>query len=279
MAYIDGRIARAVQWDVAQLKRNLTARQAIEAEIYDAKAAAADIADRDLIVDASTYPIPNREHADFLPYAIDLLQPMAGKEMLEIGSGTGYTSVYFARRGAAVLGIDVSEECVMLARRRARVNGVEGLARFESIPVEEMEGAAGSFDAIFGNQILHHLDLETAAGVLRRMLKPGGKGVFCEPVLLPTLLQRARHTPLALRVLPHFVHTPTERSLNYGDLKLLRRHFDAVRVREFQLFTRVVRWASVSDLVFSRVMRMDDALLRRVPWLRSFCLFLVIELS
>ena len=36
-------------------------------------------------------------------------------------------------------------------------------------------------DAVWGNAILHHLDLAKAGRELRRVLAPGGVAVFCEP--------------------------------------------------------------------------------------------------
>ena len=50
---------------------------------------------------------------------------MAGMQAIELGCGTGYVSAWMARRGASVVGIDVSERQLATARRLAERNAVE----------------------------------------------------------------------------------------------------------------------------------------------------------
>ena len=46
---------------------------------------------------------------------------------------------------------------------------------------EELPFPDDSFDAVWGNAILHHLDLARAGRELFRVMKPGAVAVFCEP--------------------------------------------------------------------------------------------------
>src|SRR5581483_7996725 len=97
-----------------------------------------------------------------------------------------------------------------------------------------------SFDRIWGNAILHHLHLETAARELYRVLRPSGIAVFCEPWGDNPLLNWAR------RRLPYAGkdRTPDEQPLRGRDLQPLRQRFSRVEVRGFQLLSmlrRVVR--------------------------------------
>lgn len=69
---------------------------------------------------------------------------MTGMDAVELGCGTGYVSAWMARRGARVVGIDVSEKQLATARRLAQEHGVDleliqGNA--ESVPYPD-----GSFD-------------------------------------------------------------------------------------------------------------------------------------
>lgn len=56
---------------------------------------------------------------------IELLpDDMSGMRAIELGCGTGYVSAWMARRGAEVVGIDVSDEQLATARRLADEHGV-----------------------------------------------------------------------------------------------------------------------------------------------------------
>lgn len=50
---------------------------------------------------------------------------MSGMDAIELGCGTAYVSAWMARRGARVVGIDVSEEQLATARRLAGTHGIE----------------------------------------------------------------------------------------------------------------------------------------------------------
>jgi SAM-dependent methyltransferase len=180
-------------------------------------------------------------------------------------------AVVLARAGATVTAFDLSPGYVTEARERASANGVlvEGVvADGEDLPFPD-----GAFDAVWGNAILHHLDLARAGRELYRVLKPGGVAVFCEPWGGNPLLALAR------RRLPYpgKDRTPDEQPLTRRDLIPLRAIFPAIEIEGFQLFGMVRRvWRN------KRVCRMldqlDSRLLRWVPALKNCCRYAAITL-
>ena len=94
----------------------------------------------------------------------------AGSRVLDVASGPGYVAVHAAARGATVIGIDVAEAMIALARLRNpdlvfRRGDAEALA---------FEDAA--FDAVVANFLLLHLGRpERALAELARVLAPGGR--------------------------------------------------------------------------------------------------------
>ncbi|HET8568505.1 MAG TPA: class I SAM-dependent methyltransferase [Candidatus Limnocylindria bacterium] len=260
----------------------LTERQRIEAQVYDerVRASMAALTDDELRVDAAAIPFPNREHEEFLTFALGRLGEVAGARVLEVGCGAGALSVHLALRGARVTGIDVSAENVALAERRARVNGVGDRADFRAVPIEDVRDPDGTYDAIIGNQVLHHFELDVAMPNIRRLLRPGGKAVFCEPVLLlPDAVRQLRDTPFVKRALPKRVDTPTERSVSLGDVGIIRRTFPAVRLHPFHLLLRVQNFVELGDAAFERLAAVDRAILRWTPPLRRLSRFVVFEAS
>ncbi|MBA2744123.1 MAG: class I SAM-dependent methyltransferase, partial [Chthoniobacterales bacterium] len=70
-------------------------------------------------------------HARFMPQVLAFAQPLRpGSRVLDIGCGNGYTCGEFIRRGCKVVGVDLSEKGIALARS-AHPEG-----RFEVISAE-----------------------------------------------------------------------------------------------------------------------------------------------
>lgn len=100
--------------------------------------------------------------------------------ILEVGCGSGLFTEMFAESGAQIVALDLSPDLLDLARQRGlppdRVRFVQ--QRFEEYPGE------GTFDAVIGSSVLHHLDVAPALERALALLKPGGRFSFAEPNLL-----------------------------------------------------------------------------------------------
>lgn len=93
-----------------------------------------------------------------------------GDRLLDAATGPGYAAARAAERGAAVVGVDIADAMVSLARRRyPQLEFCRGDA--QALPFGE-----GSFDAVVGNFGIHHVgDPERAASEFARVLAPGGR--------------------------------------------------------------------------------------------------------
>ncbi|MEE9285667.1 MAG: class I SAM-dependent methyltransferase [Dehalococcoidia bacterium] len=97
-----------------------------------------------------------------------------GKRVLEIGCGLGADSVSFARAGAEVTAVDISQRSVELARRRAELYGLD--IRFYVANAEELEQVVpvDRYDLVYAFGVLHHTPHpERAVEQLRRYVGPG----------------------------------------------------------------------------------------------------------
>ena len=119
------------------------------------------------------------DHESWVRPAFERLGALRGKRVLDYGCGHGMAAVTLSRAGADVTAFDLSPGYVNEARERARANRVD----VECVVAdgEDLPFADASFDAVWGNAILHHLDLAKAGSELFRVLRPGGVAVFCEP--------------------------------------------------------------------------------------------------
>ena len=211
------------------------------------------------------------DHETWIRPAVDRLGSLAGLRVLDYGCGHGMAAVVLARRGGRVTAFDLSAGYLIEARRRARANGVA--VDFVQADGERLPFADGSFDRVWGNAVLHHLDLGKAVRELRRVLAPGGRAVFCEPWGENPLLSWAR------RRLPYPAkgRTPDENPLRRRHLPILRATFPRLEVEGHQLLSmarRVLRPGRVT----AGLEWCDARLLRRVPSLGRFCRYVVLSL-
>ena len=82
----------------------------------------------------------------------------AGKRVLEIGCGIGTDTIAFARAGAAVTAVDLSEESVAIARERARIFGLEDRITFHVADAERLRETvpAEPYDLVYSFGVIHH---------------------------------------------------------------------------------------------------------------------------
>jgi SAM-dependent methyltransferase len=211
------------------------------------------------------------DHETWIRPAVAALGDLDGKDVLDFGCGHGMAAVVLARRGARVTAFDLSPAYVAEARHRAGANGVD--VRFVVADGERLPFADASFDRVWGNAILHHLDLERTGRELRRVLRPGGIVVFCEPWGENPLLNLARrHLPY-----PGKGRTPDERPLRLRDVDILRRVFPTLEVRGYQLLSMLRRVLKPGWLT-GQLESCDERLLRRFPSLSRFCRYVVLTL-
>src|SRR5439155_8773234 len=81
-----------------------------------------------------------------------------GKRVLEIGCGIGTDTMNFARNGAQVTAVDLSEKSLEVARQRAKVFGLDNRIDFIQANAEELSRyvPAGAYDLIYSFGVIHH---------------------------------------------------------------------------------------------------------------------------
>lgn len=211
------------------------------------------------------------DHETWVRPAFDKLGEVRDQAVLDFGCGHAMAAVVLARRGARVTAFDLSVGYLEEARHRAQANEVTiDLVRANG---EQLPFADESFQAIWGCAILHHLDLGAAGPELRRVLRPGGVAVFCEPWGENPMLNWARRSV----PYPGKQRTPDEKPLCGRDVECLRAFFAAVEVQGFQLLGMARRLVRFRRLL-AGLDWCDQQLLARIPRLERYCRYVVITL-
>ena len=117
---------------------------------------------------------------------LSLLECRPGDRVLDLGAGPGFASEMMARLGYQVVALDPDHRSLQHNRHRhtldrsrifGRTHGVAAVA--ETLPFTD-----AAFDGVLGMNVLHHVpELRPVVHELARVLKPGGRAVFCEPGL------------------------------------------------------------------------------------------------
>ncbi|MFH2083815.1 MAG: class I SAM-dependent methyltransferase, partial [Candidatus Omnitrophota bacterium] len=116
-----------------------------------------------------------------------------GKNILEIGCGTGIFTAGMASTGADVTAVDISPELLNIANMYHAGQNI----KYSKEDAEKMSFAGGKFDVVMGNSVLHHLNLSLALPEIHRVLKKGGQILFSEPNMLnPQIMLQKNFPPL-----------------------------------------------------------------------------------
>ena len=105
--------------------------------------------------------------------------------ILDLGTGTGVLARQFARQGATVTGIDVSEQQILAARQLAAEENLD--VEFVVGPVESLPWQTAKFDVAAANQCWLYFDKGKTVRELHRVLKRGGWLVTSHFSWLPRL--------------------------------------------------------------------------------------------
>ena len=106
-----------------------------------------------------------------------LARPHPGTEALDLACGTGDIAFELVRRGASVIGLDITHRMLQLAQPRAqgvRLVG-QGTVRFVTGDMMALPFPDASFDLVTtGYGIRNAPRIEPALAEIRRVLRPGG---------------------------------------------------------------------------------------------------------
>jgi 2-polyprenyl-3-methyl-5-hydroxy-6-metoxy-1,4-benzoquinol methylase len=110
-----------------------------------------------------------------------------GARLLDLGCGNGSSSLFFAKQGANVVSVDISEVAIQSISELCIKNNITNITPVKSsaFNINQLD----SFDFVFGSMILHHLEpFEVFSKTLRKSMSPGGKAFFYENNSLSNLL-------------------------------------------------------------------------------------------
>lgn len=104
---------------------------------------------------------------------LDKILPKPPAKMLEVGCGTAFVSLYFAKRGYETYCLDINKSILEVAEKNFKKEGVKG--KFSVGDAEKLPFADNQFDIVTSFGLLEHFENpETAIFEMVRVLKSEG---------------------------------------------------------------------------------------------------------
>jgi SAM-dependent methyltransferase len=241
-----------------------------------------DSIDRAQVKRLQSFDCPAGDFGERLPRLksklLEAVGDVCGKRVLVYGCGDDNAALWFAKHGARVDAIDISPKAIENQHILAALAGLNINAVVMN--GNDLDLPSYSYDLVYGNAILHHLELAQAIPEMRRVLKPGGKAIFRDVMKGNLFLQ-------AFRFMTPFLRTSREHPLTTGDLALFARGFTKcdidhymLTVLPFRFFVQAVNMGGLKrlrvktriphpDTMYALFDRVDCVLFRLMPFLRT----------
>lgn len=185
------------------------------------------------------------------------------KRVLDLGCGNGQASFFFARHGATVTAVDISEAAIERLSSYCKEHGIDSITPVHCSALEISR--LGPFDFVFGNAILHHLEpFQDFAVSLRAAIAPGGRALFHENSANNPLLMLVRKYLTGRFGIPKY-SDDQEFPLTNAEIGHLRRHFEVRIVYPRVFFFQLASGYLFGQRGFDITRRMDGFLYRFEP--------------
>jgi ubiquinone/menaquinone biosynthesis C-methylase UbiE len=113
--------------------------------------------------------------SDWALRLVQVVQPTPQCRVLEVATGPGYVALAFATVAREVVGVDLTDAPLDIARKNREVRGLTNVS-FESADAKQLPFEDASFDIVTCRLAMHHFDTpERVFSEMVRVCRPGGK--------------------------------------------------------------------------------------------------------
>lgn len=203
-----------------------------------------------------------------LQKSYQLLGDLRRKKILEIGFGSGQQAFHFASLGAKVTAIDISRQSFKALQNEIKNKKIKNFT-LKLMNAENITFANQTFDAIYINSVLMHVNKSKVFQHCARVLKTGGRLVMAEPLKGNPFIALVRRFSKYHRMNPQY--------MSLKEFKRYQSYFSSFQHQEFYLlswclFPLYKLFNIQKQFFFQKIMEeIEQMLISVFPFLRSWC--------
>jgi SAM-dependent methyltransferase len=239
-----------------------------ERHIHDLEITRHPVGSRGFFADLDQYHFEKLHH---LLRLVDF-DGWTGRDVLEVGCGAGVDLARFARGGARVSGVDLTESAIALARANFAQQGL--VARLEVADGERLPFANDSFDLVYAHGVVQYTARpQQLVAECHRVLKPGGRAIFQVYNRVSWLNALSKLMKVGLE----HEDAPVLMKFSVGEFRALLSRFREVRIvpERFPVKSRLHggwKGALYNSMFVGAFNALPRSLVRRFGWhLLAFC--------
>lgn len=179
-----------------------------------------------------------------MPKIYNLFKKYNVRKILDLGCGTGRHTIYLAKKGFSVYGIDIAKEGIKITKSWLSKENLQANLKIGSI-YGKLPFPSNSFDAIISTKVVHHEKIQNirkAIKEIERVLKPNGlifvtvrKRKFKKRWPKNTIIEKFGKQKTRYKVIGHRTYVPIdggEKGLVHYlfNRNLLRKEFKNFRI-------------------------------------------------
>ena len=214
--------------------------------------------------------------------AFHYLGPMNGKKILFYGCGANFSPIQkmIAKKCRKVCAVDISPKSIDRIEMSAAKAGFSKNVSPEVMDCMSLRYNDHTFDLVYGRAILHHLDLDRALHEIHRVLKPGGRAVFLEPLGSNPIINLFRSLTPSRRTEDEHPFTKADFSkINHSEFLNIDYHYYNLSVNLGIFTATIFKIVQLDKRHYRFLKKMDSLLLEYLPFLRQFCWNTIITLK
>jgi SAM-dependent methyltransferase len=204
------------------------------------------------------------------------LGPLAGRAVLELGAGDGFSTLRLARRGARIIAVELSPAGLHSLAGHALAAGVSASVAPLRADAQQLPLPDQAVDLVYGENFLMYVDPTAIGREASRVLRTGGRAIFLEPTAHHPLIRLYRRFGSPYRgTAPRYFTIDAIATLGANFARVTHEERYLLSVLALPLAGRPFLFA----LAFRTLDRLDRSIVRRFPQSRRFCWLTVITLT